>query len=732
MPGKKGRSKNQKEPKYDEEKPVNVAFVLCHPMDTTLAPVSKELPPCLFPLCNTPVLLYILNWLSINGIDKIYVICQSSHEKPIQNYIKQCEERMLMESIELIPVMDPIYSIGDSIRWIYASNRIDLNFTNGIIVPGTLVTNVPLKNILAEHEECVKKEKKEKLELILTTIFTQASSNGYSAIVDDDGRILQLCIPPEINVGNSQPPLQVEPSLFKKRTSVHVKSGLNDSQIYICSPDLFSNFSSTDNFEWHSVTKDCIPSIIWDVEIRMQSVHAAILPESYASNVNDLPNYIASSLAVIRRWLYPVTLEMNLFAPSEASSLLFADIFDDDEEEDNDENNDGDKTTNADANNDSSSCLTNAINKEEVTAYRLERDLVYLYENVFPSLSAHIGHSVVIGSGSEIEENCVIQNSVIGSKCKIMKGAVIKNCIIWDRVTIEEGVHIDNSLIASDVHIKKGIKINFGCILSFNTIDSIDLPPCRRLSGDFNNDHEREVSFRTDVAPQWLKDYIKNRKPLPEGNDNDYFEYTPRPEAEFPLLRLWYQLSPDTFPIDISQIEIDYKETGPRNQRNDNEEEEYMDSDGSDFITLNHDFQKEASKILDGLISNGSDFDQIQSEFVVFKNSKYADPLNCAASIAISIIDNWPNDFHAGFNVLGKLLCSFFSDIETQEDFLFWWQGHCAKSQQRTSIFCEGLKLLIDNGAISHEALDSWESQQEDSNEAQLRLFNKYKSMENA
>lgn len=731
MPAKRGRSKNQSQQKFEEEKPSNVAFVLCHPMDSALEPLTLELPPCLFPVCNTPVLLYVLNWLSINGIDKIYVICQAKYEKPIQNFIKQCEERMLMDSIELIPVSDPIYSIGDSIRWIYSSNRIDLNFKNGIIVPGTLVTNVPLKNVLAEHEKCVEKDKKGKLTTILTTVFTQASSNGCAAIVDDDGTILQLCIPPEINLGNTQVPLQVDPNLFKKRTSVHVKSGLSDSQIYICSPDLFPSFSSADNFEWHSILKDCIPSVIWDVEIRQQSVHAEILPESYSSNVNDLPSYISSSLAVIRRWLYPVTIEMNLFAPSQAYTLLYIDDDFDDEEGDNEGNENENKSLSTETS--TSSCLTSLVTTEEVTSYRLERDLVYLYENVFPSLSAHVGHSVVIGSGSEIEDDCVIQNSVIGSQCKIKKGSVIKNSIIWDRVTIEEGVNIDHSIIACDVVIKKNIKISFGCILSFNVTDDINLTPCRRLAGNITEETTKEESFKQDFVPQWLKDYIENREPLTLQDGSEFFEYKPSPESEFSMLRLWYQLSPDTFPIDISLIEIDYHGTGQRNQRNDDEEEEDAYSDGDDFVSLEQDFQKEAVKILDNLIKNGSDIDQIQSEFVVFKNSKYADLLNCAAAVAMAIAEHWSaSDFTNGFNYIGKILCSFLSDIETQEDFLFWWQGYCAKSQQKNAYFLQCIKLLVEKGALSHEALESWESQQEDSNEAQLRLYEQYKSWSNS
>ncbi|OHT00334.1 hypothetical protein TRFO_08002 [Tritrichomonas foetus] len=717
MSGKRGgqaKKKNNTQPKFQEQESGTVAFVLCHPLNSSLSPITSELPPCLFPLCNTPVLLYVLNWLNINGIERIYIVCHESHFKPIEKCVKQCSERMLMESIEILPASGSIYSTGDAIRWIYSWNHVDHRFKHCVIVPGTLVTNVPLKTVVSEHENRCEKAKRNELEPILTTIFTQARSNGYSAILNNEGRLLHLHIPPEINFGSSNPSLKVDPSIFKTQKSVTVKTGLNDSQIYIGSLQLLANFSSTDAFEWHSVTHDAIPSLIWNVELHSQSIHACIIPDAFASHVSDLPEYLHSSLALIRRWLYPVTLEMNLFKPEETYTLLYADdddeSFNDSPDAESTKNNNQSKNTNF-----------------EVTNYRLERDLIYLYDNVFPSLSAKIGHSVVVGSNTEIGDNAVISNASIGSNCKIGKNVFIKDCVIWDRVVIEDGARIENSIIASDVTISEGVKIEFGCILSFNVVVDLDLPPCRRLTGYIaDEDESMNGTFRSETAPEWLKKYVDEKEPLNIEDDANSFEFVPNPEHEFPLLRLWYEISPDTFPIDPS--EIDYETIGKENEE-ENKTRETSTDENDDFIQLDAHFQEEAADVLSSLIESDLDSDQIRSEFVSLKNSEYAEHIDCAVAIMLAINEHWElSSISHGFDLLGEMLASFMSDVDTQEDFLFWFQSFCAKQQQGVPLFNQGLKILIDRGVVSEDALDKWGDEQYDCTPAQARLFEQYKN----
>ncbi|OHT04037.1 hypothetical protein TRFO_28532 [Tritrichomonas foetus] len=702
MPAKnRGRHARKEEPSYqDSQQNVTVGFVLCHPMDSSLTPITAELPPCLFPLCNSPVLLYVLNWLNINGIEKIYIVCQSSHANFIKKFTQQCRARMLMDSITILDTEDAIYSFGDALRWIDHWNQHYNVFKHCVVVPGTLITNVPLKSLVKEHEDRFNNASAKDLKPILTICFTQSSEEeSYSAVVNDAGTLLHLHAPPELSFNNSSP-LKIDPSFFKSQKAIRIKTGLNDSHIYICNTQILANF--TENFDWHNVANDCIPSQLRNVEILRQSVYSAVIQNSYAATIDDLPSYLNASLAVVRRWLYPVTLEMNIFAPNETYSLFYAD---DEEFSDNE-----DQTPNLQKMSD------------DVTAYRLERDLVYLYDNVFPDLTAKIGHSVVIGSNTELHENCIVKNSVIGSGCVIGKNAVITDSILWDHVTVEEGAHIRNSLIASDVRVCAGVSIDFGCICSFSITIDIDLPPCRRLTGTMTEDGDNEESFRADNAPEWLKNYVHDKEPLPLSDEGNAFEFVPIPEHEYPLLRMWNKLDKDHFPIDPSEIVSDQP-----NNRIVEEEEEETNTDDDEFIQLDDDFQEAAADLLASLIQAEVDSDQIRSEYVSLKNSKNAEHIDCGVAIMIAITEHWSlNELSQGFELFNDLLSSFLSDVDTQEDFLFWWQSYCAKNVQRMNLFTEGMKLLMSNEIISDDALDKWGDEQDDCNAAQNRLFDLY------
>ena len=728
----------QNQIKFNEEQSNTAAFVLCHPIKSALCPISKELPPCLFPLCNIPVLFYNLNWIK-NNTDKIYLICQDSHKSIIQKYINQWQKTITFKHIEILSVSDQNYqinSIGDSIRWIYSSSSVVLNFKNCIIVPGDVVINAPLNKILKMHETRMKNTKKGKGTPILTTIFTQTKTNGYSVLLDKDGSILQIDIPPEINFDDKNHQLP-----FTKTKSTLIKTGLKDTQIYICSPELMGIFASDDNFDWDSIMDDCVPSII-DCEFDRKVVYAAILRGSFSSDLNNLQNYIDSSSAVIRRRFSSINLEANFSAPSHSRSLLF------DQEESLSNNSDNDYMS-KNISTDYSEEIFNYEDddqyeedeeydedEEELSAYKLESNYVYIDANANISENAVVGPSAVIGRGCTIGDNCVIKNSVIGSNCTIENGVVIENSIIWDSVKIEENVHIDHSLIASNVCIKKDVKIQFGNIFSFNLEVDKDIPPCRRLTRyEIEDNNENEIEFRSYDVPQWLEDYIHDKTPIPLSDDDKYIEYIPCPESEIPSLYLWYKLSPNTFPIDLSNLDNNEKEN------ENNEEDENKQLYQSDILPdLNLDFINEAVQFLSNLFKDSIKSDQIRSEFVILKNSKNAEyfensnkveNIDCAVSIAVAISKYYSiAELKEGFSYLDDLFKLFLYDIDNQENFLYWWQEYCAESQKGSDLFNHGLDSFIELGFVSDAALNEWGSEQEDSSEAQLNLLNQYRNWE--
>jgi translation initiation factor eIF-2B subunit epsilon len=504
--------------------------------------------------------------------------------------------------------------------------------------------------------------------------------------------------------------LKVNTSFFESPSSViRVRTGLRDTRIYIGTWEFLQAFQH--NFDWHLVLEDCIPQTIRNFEIDRFATFAEITPNCYSTCTDDLLDYLRASAAVLRRWLYPLTIEMNFFAAQPIESCSVAADFEEDE------------------------ALTQPM---EVTAYRLERDLVYLHENVFPSLTAKVGHSVVIGSESTIGADCIVKNSTIGSRCHIERGAVITNSIIWDRVTVEEDAVVDHCLIASGCTIRANVHIAFGCLLSFECCCDRDLPPCRRLA-TYQFDEETQ-HFRDRQPLPWLTEYLSHRDPVEfSDDDSSLLEISPMPiEHEIPLLRMWLELGQPDFPIDPGQILP--SEPPPRDDEEEQHSAEECQSEDEanapdhDAVNLSEEFQHDAASLLDALLgAQQVNVEQVTTEFVSLEKAQNPTHIDCAVALWTGIQRRWgPDELDVGVETLVSLVASFLAEVDDQVDFLFWWQCEAAKNPDQDKTFLEGINLMKVHRLVSREALRTWKSEQEDLTERQNALFALYEASESA
>ena len=701
---------------YEAEKQKPVAFVICYPIESGLIPITSEISPCLVPLCNSPVLLYVLNWLNVNGFEKIYLLCPNHQfSEFITKIVEQCCVRMLMNSIQTITVSEPVDSYGNVTQPIDSYGKIirfldsylntnNIDITYGILVPGTLITNIAIKPIM---DNFIQRFTQSRSHIILNAVFTQTTkSNGYTGIFSDDDVILHIQNSSEYLLGTNPNPLTIPQDIIKSNKKFKIKTGLCDSNIYIFNYQFLANFSS--NFDWDSVIEDCITSQILDKEFYQHLTIASFFPDAFAANVNDLPSYLNASLAVIRRWLYPVTIEMNFFPPTLTESLLYADLSDLPQ----------------------ASEYSLADSNEDCTAFRLERDLVYLHDNVFPSLSAKVGHSVVIGSGTIVNAGAIIRNTVIGSDCVIGEGVELDHCIIWDHVTIEAGAKIKYSVIASSSTVASGVHIDFGCLISFSCPIEADLPPCRRVTsqpnlnqnGTFGDLSNSGFSYRK--PPNWLSDYISAKEPLPLSSNLEYQEFTPNPIAELGLLQLWLDLGERDFPISQDDLkEVDEESDNAFDQFADEEE------DAQDYVQVQEEFVHEATNMLIDFYRSNEKPDQIQTEMVSFKNANYLANIDIAVAIIQMIVSEFPASLDEGVKTMKFLLKIYLEDNSDQEDLLFWLQQWCAKNfDQRKDTFVELIDSLQDIHIISQDAIVSWSDpdQQNDASANQRAAFEYY------
>jgi translation initiation factor eIF-2B subunit epsilon len=667
----------------DEQKDEPVAFVLCHALECSMDPVSYEFPPCLFPVCNTPAVLYTIQWLAINEVRSIYLICPSDLEAHLEAAVAQCTHRLVLTAeIKILATPAVIYSVGDAVRWIHKFNQEHPIFrTTCVVVQGNLVTNVPLKEAIAAHRERVAGKAPHRVEPVLTAVFTRASAGGFAVVVNDAGMVLRVHRSPVLPIGPEVlKPLPIDPEELRVSPTLRVCAGLYDPHISIYTSQGVVNFQ--DNFEWHDVLGDAVTALCRNFELTGHATFAVIDADHYAAVLDDLPDYFHAAAAVMRRWLHPLTVEMNFFSPVQIDSLL------------------------------------NGLDENpetEVTAYRLERNLVYLHNNVFPDLTARIGHSVVIGPATVIGPGVVLRNATIGVNCRIGAGAVITNSVLWNEVTIGENAVVDYALLATGCKIDPGVRIGFGSMLSFYSHVAVDTPPCIRVSQPVDTDESALPRFRERAHIQWLADYLERKpgfEPDPNGETVEYILPAAESYHELPLLRLWLQLGRPDFPISREAI----VDESPEMQKTTSDSVEQSD-DERPTLVIDAVFQAEAATLLAPLLGDQVDVEQLRTEYISLKNTRNVESLDCAIGLLHAIERHWGvENMVDGVALLQGVLAAFLVKTSDQIDFLFWWLEECAKKKggagmTNADLFIETVQDFLTRGIIADGGMAAWQAE---------------------
>jgi len=112
-------------------------------------PISVERPKVLLPLVNAPMLDYTLEWLVMNGMEDIFVIC-CAHADQIETHLSVSgwyNRRNL--NVETIVSRDCM-SVGDAMRMLDHKDFLKSDF---VLVSGDVVSNMDLSRALKDHTE---------------------------------------------------------------------------------------------------------------------------------------------------------------------------------------------------------------------------------------------------------------------------------------------------------------------------------------------------------------------------------------------------------------------------------------------------------------------------------------------------------------------------------------------------------------------------------------------------
>ncbi|KAJ1087412.1 hypothetical protein NDU88_000584 [Pleurodeles waltl] len=395
-----------------EEEPPLQAVLVADSFTRRFSPVSKDRARVLLPLVNVALIDYTLEFLTATGVQETFIFCCCMSHQIKEHLQKSKWCRPTSPNVVHVVTSELYRSLGDVLRDVDAKSLVRSDF---LLVYGDVVSNINISKALEAHRT---RRKVDKNVSVMTMIFKEASPGHRTRCQEDD--VITAMDSSTCRVLHYQKTRGLKRfgfpmSIFQSGAGeVELRHDLLDCHISICSPQVAELF--TDNFDYQT-RDDFVRGILVNEEILGNQIHMYVTTEEYGARVSNLLMYESVCSDIIRRWVYPITPEMN-------------------------------------------------VTDEETQRYTHSRHNIYRGAGVSLGHGSVLDENVLVGHGTVIGSDCYITNSTIGQNCSIGNKVILDRAHLWDGVHVEDGVIITQSLVCDGALVKKGVKLMPRCVLT--------------------------------------------------------------------------------------------------------------------------------------------------------------------------------------------------------------------------------------------------------------------------
>ncbi|KAK1994801.1 eIF4-gamma/eIF5/eIF2-epsilon [Colletotrichum falcatum] len=393
------------------------AVVIADSFQDRFAPFSVEKPRCLLPLANTPLIEYTLEFLAMNGVQEVYIYCDS-HSEQIENYINTSRWspmsiRTPFTSLQFIRVSDA-RSVGDFLRDLDRRGIMDGDF---IFVHGDVVSNISLDGALAAH----KARKETAATNIMTVVLRSGGAgehrtkpNGINPVFVIDSKTKRCLHYDETNPLQSDHYMTLDPTVIDELSAdFEIRGDLIDAGIDICTPEVLALWS--ESFDYELPRRNFLHGVLKDWELNGKAIYAEVFEDGYAARASNLQMYESISKDVLGRWTFPFVPDCNII-PGQT--------------------------------------------------YKMTSGAVCVEDGTVMAPDSKISRSI-LGQGATVGAGSRVSNSIIGRRCKIGNNVRIENSFVWDDAVIEDEAVVTRSVLADSSVVGKGSTVDAGSLLSF-------------------------------------------------------------------------------------------------------------------------------------------------------------------------------------------------------------------------------------------------------------------------
>jgi translation initiation factor eIF-2B subunit epsilon len=304
---------------------------------------------------------------------KVFIFCVW-HAEMVQEYIAKSKWSSTM-AIRCIS-SSSCTSAGDALRELDSLGVIRSD--PFVLISGDVISNIDLKKAIIFHNEKRKTDPDAVMTIALKTI--RSAEVGIKSLFDDlivgiDQKSKQVLL---FDDSCEKSSLSIPKQLIIDHPNVSFRTDFLDCHVDICSPEFMLQLS--DNFDYQDIRHDFIRNEVVNWELG-KHIYGYEIDTEYAARVHDPRTYHSISKDIVTRWTYPMVPDSQLIKGSE---------------------------------------------------YVHHKNYNYRGNHCVVARSITIGECNVIGHGSSVGENSVVNKSIIGKNCKIGDNVIIINSHVWD------------------------------------------------------------------------------------------------------------------------------------------------------------------------------------------------------------------------------------------------------------------------------------------------------------
>ncbi|XP_059059720.1 translation initiation factor eIF-2B subunit gamma [Achroia grisella] len=416
------------------------SLVLAAGRGSRLPDVGGTVSKCLLPVGPYPVLWYSLNMLEKMGFQDTLVVVLSDDQYAITSALEKCPLKIKYTLVSIPSEED--WGTADSLKHI--SNRI-LKTTDILVVPGDLITNINLNDVLNLHR---------KHDASLTTLFFNNGPEewielpGLKSKVKPDRDL--VCIDKETqrlvflaSASDFEESVTLPRILMKRFDSVSLYSRLLDAHVYVMKKWVINYLVESERFT--SVKGEFIPYIV-----KKQL--------SKRKNLNDKKGLSEKNLDITVD-IFDYSLENGFESKIREMSSY-------------NEHRSGSKGV---CHNDILRCYAHIPSKSTFGMRINTLSTFYLCNNKILSKWEEITGSPLTErfySSSEVNTKQIDENSTVGDKSIVNEKTSIKCTFIGANCVIENKVRLTNCILMNNVIIKEGSVLQDCIIYTGATVEA--------------------------------------------------------------------------------------------------------------------------------------------------------------------------------------------------------------------------------------------------------------------